>query len=401
MSDLRDLLALAWNAVRSHRLRSLLSMLGIAIGIAAVILLTSIGEGTRRYILGMFTQFGTNLLGIHPGKTETIGVPGVLGGTTRKLTIDDAEAVARLPGVTAVVPVTIGTARVEAGGRGRSVYVYGVTPDVPEVWQFRARLGSFWPERDPRRGAQAVVLGATVKREIFGDHNPLGRFVRVGGARFRVVGVMEAKGRFLGIDLDDSAWIPVATAMNLFNLTELNEIDVLYANVHQTDQVVAAVRRLLTDRHGGKEDFTIVTQQAMLEVFGNVMDVITMSVGAIAGISLLVGAIGILTMMWITVNESTAEIGLLRALGARRSQVLGLFLLQAGLLATAGGAIGVAAGIGLGQALRLAFPGLPVSTLPEYVLAALALSFTVGLLSGALPARRAARLDPVEALRAE
>jgi putative ABC transport system permease protein len=396
-----DLLVLAWNALRSHRLRSVLSMLGIAIGVAAVVLLTSIGEGTRRYILGMFTQFGTNLLGVHPGKTQTTGIPGVLGGTTRKLTLDDAEALARLPSVTGVVPVTIGTARVEAEGRGRSVYVYGVTPEVPEVWQFRVRTGAFWPAGDPRRGAPVVVLGPTVKRELFGDQNPLGRFVRVGGARFRVIGVMEAKGRFLGIDIDDSAYIPVATAMDLFNLTELNEIDVLYASAYETDRVVEAIRRLLTDRHGGTEDFTIVTQQAMLEVFDNVMDVITMSVGAIAGISLLVGAIGILTMMWIAVGERTAEIGLLRSLGATREQVRLLFLGEATALATLGGVAGLAAGLGLCALLRAAVPGLPVATPPVFVVAAVAVSVTTGLASGVLPAQRAARLDPIEALRAE
>ncbi len=396
-----DLFRLALGAVRGHRLRSALSMLGIAIGVAAVILLTSIGEGTRRYMIGQFSQFGTSLLGIHPGKSETLGLPGVLGGTTHKLTIEDAAAVARLPGVVEVVPVALGVARVEARGRGRSVYIYGATPNVPLAWKFRVRQGSFWPVGDPRRGQQAAVLGPKLKRELFGESNALGQFVRIAGARFRVVGIMESKGQFLGFDIDDAAYVPVASALKLFNLSELTEIDVLYAHVGLTGRVVEEIRSVMTRRHAGREDFTIVTQAAMLEVFDNVMNIVTLSVGAIAGISLLVGAIGILTMMWIAVGERTAEIGLARAIGASRRQVTLLFLLEAAALATAGGLAGVAAGLGLAALLRVAVPGLPVETPVAFVLLAVAVSVATGLASGALPARRAARLDPVEALRAE
>jgi putative ABC transport system permease protein len=396
-----DYLLLGFGAVRSHRLRSFLSMLGIAIGIAAVMLLTSIGEGTRRYLLAQFTQFGTNILQINPGKTETLGIPGVLGGTTHKLTIDDAEAVARLPGVQKIVPVAIGQARVEAEGRGRSVPVYGVTADVPAVWKFEIGQGSFLPAGDPRRGASVAVLGPTLKRELFGDANALGHFVRIAGVRLRVIGVMAPKGRLLGFDVDDSAYVPVKTAMQMFNLDELIEIDVLFSHEGLTDRVVEAIRTLLSGRHAGKEDFTITTQTAMLEVFGNVMDVITTAVGAIGAISLLVGAIGILTMMWIAVNERVHEIGLLRSLGATDHQVLRLFLLEAVILTVLGGLGGVGLGLAVSLALRLALPGLPVYTPPGYVAAALAVSAVTGLLAGVVPARRAARLHPIDALRAE
>jgi putative ABC transport system permease protein len=376
-------------------------MLGIAIGVASVILLTSVGEGTKVYMLTQFTQFGTNILGINPGKAKTMGVPGVLGGTTRKLTIDDAEALARIPGVEKVAPIAMGQARVEGGGRGRSVLVYGVTPDIADALQLRVRVGSFWPRGDPRQGAALATLGPKLARELFGDRSPLGRFVRIAGARFRVVGVMEPKGQMLGFDLDDTAWIPVASAMKVFNLDELFEIDVLYSHPAVAEKVEEAARRLLTERHGGNEDFTITSQAAMLEVFGNVMNVVTMSVGAIAGISLLVGATGILTMMWIAVGERTGEIGLVRSLGASREQVLRLFLAEAAVLSTLGGAAGIAGGLGLCAVLRLAFPGLPVHTPLAFVLAALFVSLATGLTAGALPARRAAALDPIEALRAE
>jgi putative ABC transport system permease protein len=396
-----DLTRLAFGAIAGHRLRSLLSMVGIAIGIAAVILLTSIGEGTRRYILTQFAQFGTNLIAIHPGKAETSGMPGVFSGTTHHLTIDDAEALARIPGVERVVPITVGTARIEAGSRARSVAVQGVTPDIQTVLGFRPRLGRFWPAGDPRRGAPFTVLGPTLSRELFGDASPLGQLVRIGGTRFRVVGVMESKGEMLGFDLDDMAYVPVATAMRLFNLRDLGEIDLTYTPAEATARIEAAVTRVLRERHGGREDFTVTTQQAMLDVFGNVMGMVTMAVGAIAGISLLVGAIGILTMMWITVRERTQEIGLARAVGASATQVAALFLVEASMVAVLGGAGGVAIGFGLGAAIRWLVPGLPVETPLSFVLLALAVSLGVGLLSGVLPAQRAARLDPIEALRAE
>jgi putative ABC transport system permease protein len=397
----RDLLHLAAGSLRAHRLRSFLSMLGIAIGVAAVILLTSIGEGTRVYMLSQFTQFGTNILAINPGKAKTIGIPGVLGGTTRKLTIDDAEALARISGVETVVPVVMGNARVEAGERGRSVSVLGATPDLPTLWRFGARQGSFWPKGDPRRGAPLAVLGPKLARELFGDRSALGEFVHVAGGRFRVVGVMEPKGQMMGFDIDDLAYVPVASAMDLFDLDELMEIDLIYSAVRETARVEAEAKRVLAVRHGGTEDFTVTSQEAMLDVFGNVMDVVTMAVGAIAGISLLVGATGILTMMWIAVGERTSEIGLVRALGASRRQVQALFLAEAAALAGLGGVAGVVLGLGVGAALRLAVPGLPVETPVRFVVAGLVVSVATGLVSGVAPARRAALLDPIEALRAE
>jgi putative ABC transport system permease protein len=398
---LRDLLQLAGGAIAGHRLRSGLSMVGIAIGIAAVILLTSIGEGTRRYILAQFSQFGTNLIAIHPGKAETSGMPGVFSGTTHHLTIDDAQALGRIAGVERVVPTAFGTARVEAGQRARNVAVNGVTPEIQTVWKFRTRQGVFWPENDPRRGAPLTVLGPKLARELFAEENPLGRFVRIGGTRFRVVGVMEPKGEMLGFDLDDTAYVPVATAMQIFNLTDLSEVDLTYTPAEAGPRIEAEVKRVLKGRHDDEEDFTVTTQQAMLDVFGNVMGMITMAVGAIAGISLVVGAIGILTMMWITVRERTEEIGLARAIGASAAQVGALFLAEASIVALLGGAAGVAIGLGLGAVLRWFVPGLPVETPPSFVLLALGVSLAVGLVSGVMPARRAAQLDPIEALRAE
>jgi putative ABC transport system permease protein len=397
----RESLRLAWGAIASHRLRSMLTMLGILIGIAAVILLTSIGEGTRLYVLSEFTQFGTNIMAVNPGKSTTSGAPGALAGTTRKLTPGDAEALRRVHGVLQVVPVVMGMAEVEARGRSRSVFVYGVNSELPAVWKFAVRQGSFLPEMDLDRAAPLVVLGPTLKREIFAERNALGQYVRIGGFRFQVIGVMESKGLVLGWDMDDSAYVPVASAQRMFNRDELIEVDLSFAPQLDSATVARDVERLLIERHDGEEDFTITTQTEMLDVMGRVMGMVSLAVGGIGAISLVVGAIGILTMMWISVNERTTEIGLAKAVGAGSGQILGLFLFEAALLSLVGGALGVAVGAGIARAIRLALPGLPVHTPVRYVGFALAVSLAVGLASGVLPARRAARMDPVRALREE
>ncbi len=388
-------------AILDHRQRSLLTMVGIMIGIASVILLTSIGEGTRLYILHEFTQFGTNLVSVNPGKTQTSGMPGAVGGTIHDLTVEDTEALARIPGVVKAVPVAMGAAPVEYAGRERNVFIYGVTADGPEAWSMGVRAGRFLPEGDPRRGAPLSVLGPTVKRELFGEKNALGEYVRIGGQRFLVIGMMASKGQFLGFDIDDAVYIPVALAKQLFNRDDLAEIDLLLSNTSVIDSVVADMQRILIDRHNGEEDFTITTQTGMLETLDRVIRIVSLAVVGIGAISLLVGAIGILTMMWISVNERTSEIGLAKALGATPRQILWLYLSEAAVLSTIGGAMGLVAGMGLAWLIRLAVPALPVHTPPEYILLALAVSSTVGLLSGILPARRAAALDPVEALAAE
>lgn len=396
-----DLFRFAASSVLAHRLRSILTMLGIVIGIASVTLLTSVGQGTREYILSEFTQFGTNLLQINPGKTTTAGIPGAMGGTVRKLTLDEAAEISRLPGVERVVPVSFGQARVVAGERGRSVFVYGVTSDVPAVWKFDVAQGRFLPSGDPRRGAPVAVLGPTLARELFGDANALGARVRIGGRRFQVIGVMAPKGQMLGFDIDDSAYVPVSVAQQLFNQDELVEIDVLFSRAAESSVVVEDIRRLLKHRHDGEEDFTIMTQTEMLATADRILGIVSWAVSSIGAISLIVGAIGVLTIMWISVGERTGEIGLLKAIGATPSQVLLIFLVEALMLSVTGGAVGVAGGVGIATVIGFLFPGLPFSTPFAYVLAALITSLVVGLASGVLPALRATRLDPVDALRAE
>ena len=398
---LTDALTLAIRAITSQRLRSFLTLLGIAVGIAAVILLTSIGEGIHRYVLAEFTQFGTNVIGVHPGRTKTGGAAlHGLPSSARPLSLDDAEALARLPNVVAVTPSAFGNAEVNANGRLRRVSVYGVGPGMLTVFKGKVRSGQFLPADDAGSARAQVVLGPKLKNELFGSENALGTRVRIGGLQFRVIGIMEPKGQFLGIDLDDTAFIPAARALELFNREGLNEIDIAVAEGVPSASVVAAVKEVMKARHG-REDVTIISQEEMLATLGGILDVLTMAVGALGGISLLVGGVGIITIMTIAVSERTNEIGLLVALGARRQTILGLFLGEAVALAAIGGLVGLLLGIGLAQMIGLFVPALPVHTPLSFVLLAEALAAAIGLAAGVLPARRAARLDPVEALRAE
>jgi putative ABC transport system permease protein len=395
------MLGFVMGALTGHRLRSGLSALGVAIGVATVILLTSLGEGTREYIVAQFTQFGTSLIMINPGKVETLGIPGVLGGTTHKLDIDDAEALRQIPGVEHLVPFVMGQAQVEGGGRGRHVFVFGTTHEFPFTMSWDVAQGTFLPKIGPRRQGSHAVLGPKLARELFDDDSPLGKRIRIGGRSFFVVGIMQSKGQMVGFDLDDAAYVPVASAMDLFDVDELTEIDVLAASNEAIPFVANGVRRVLMDRHRGQEDFTITTQQEMLDAFGRVISMVTVAVSGIAGISLLVGGVGILTIMWISVHERINEIGLLRALGLTPAGVARLFLLEAMVIAVIGGAAGIALGLSIAALIHAVAPGLPLTTPTSAVVAALTMSLIVGVASGYLPARRAAKLDPVEALRAE
>jgi len=260
--------------------------------------------------------------------------------------------------------------------------------------------GRFLPPDDPTSARALVTLGSKVRHELFGDANPLGARIDIGGSRFRVIGVMESKGQILGVDLDDSVYIPAARALELFNREGLMEIHVVHAPDANVDKVVDGIRKALLARHG-REDFTITPQQQMLDVLSSVLDVLTFAVGALGGVSLLVGGVGILTIMTIAVSERTSEIGLLRALGARRQQIRGLFLGEAMLLSGLGGALGLALGIGIAQLLHAVFSALPVHTPWTYALAAEIIAIGIGLVAGVAPANKAAMLDPLEALRAE
>ncbi|MEE8553392.1 MAG: ABC transporter permease [Desulfobacterales bacterium] len=387
-------------ALFSQRMRSFLTTLGITVGIASVVLLTSLGEGVHRFVLSEFTQFGTNLIGVTPGKSTTAGMSGGIISNVRPLSMDDAAALKRIPNIIAVAPVVQGNAPVEFGKRSRRTYIFGVGPQAPKVWQIRVAKGHFFTADDPSASRAFAVLGSKVRDELFVGENPLGRRIRIGGERYRVIGVMESKGQLLGFDLDDAVYIPTSRALAIFNRDSLMEIDLLYATGSSADQVAKKIKKLLMARHGA-EDFTIITQEQMLDVLGSVLGILTLAVGAVGGISLLVGGVGILTIMTIAVNERTAEIGLLRAIGAERRHILFLFIGEAVVLSSIGGLAGLIIGAGGAWFLGVAVPALPTHTPWSYVVLAEILAAFIGLLAGVLPAHRAANLDPIEALRAE
>ena len=397
---LSDLVSFTYVSLKAHRLRTVLTALGIAVGIAAVILLTSIGEGLHRFVIDEFTQFGTNIIGINPGRIQTHGVPLGAVNTVRPLTVDDALALRRAPYVQAAVPVTQGNAEITHAGRSRRVTLYGVGSQFSSAFRMHVALGQFLPDDDPRAPRAFAVLGSKAALELFASGNPLGERIRVGGGRYRVIGVMQSKGQVLGFDLDDTVFIPVGRALEMFNRESLMEIDVTYDPTAPLAEVEEGLKRILTLRHGS-EDYTVTPQQKMLEVFGTVLNAITFAVAAIGGISLVVGGVGVLTILTIAVAERTAEIGLLRAIGATRGRILVLFLCEAALLAAVGGAAGLLMGWGGALALHVALPALPVHIPWNYAVLAEMVAVGVGLAAGVMPARRAARLDPLEALRSE
>ncbi len=395
-----DVLRFAFNAVRAQRQRSGLTILGTAVGIATVVLLTALGEGLRQYIVSEFTQFGTNLIGVQPGRASTMG--GSVGqiSTNRPLSIDDARALQRVSILTGVVPMIQGNAQVEVGERRRRTMVFGVSADMPHTFRMALAIGQFLPPQDYDHAQAFAVLGAKMHRELFGSASPLGARVRIGDDSFRIIGVMQPKGQFLGFDLDDTLYIPVGKAAAIFNREGLHEIDVLYREGLSSEHVKSVIKRVLIARHG-KEDFSLTAQDQMLKVMGSILTVLTAGVAALGGISLVVGAVGIATIMTIALTERTAEIGLMRALGARRRDILGCFLAEAAALGALGGLAGVLLAGVIVAAARALLPSVPLTIAWPYAVAALAIASSIGIAAGLAPAARAAGLDPIEALRAE
>ena len=387
-----------FNAVISNRSRSLLTALGIAIGITSVSLLTAIGEGVQQYVLESFSQFGTRIIAIHPGRKDTHGAGGLLS-TIRPLTLQDAAALRRLPGVEHIVPVVQGTGAVEYFKRQRSGVILGVGADMSEAWGFKVALGSFF-SADLDQGRSVAVLGYTMRKELFAETNPLGQHIRIGGRRFRVIGAVAKKGQMLGIDMDDVVYIPAQSALQMFNRESLMEIDVVFAANTSLKRMEQAITTLLRQRHG-RDDVSLTSQNDMLASMENILSILKMSVAALGGISLLVGAVGILAIMSTTVRERTAEIGLLRAIGASKPLILRLFLVEAVLLAMFGGVLGLLLLLLLQALFSVLLPGLPMVFQPFFIVLALWVSGLIGLLAGVVPAVQAANLDPVEALHEE
>jgi len=392
-----DVAGFAVGALRGHRLRTSLSVAGVAVGIAAVVALTALGEGARSYVTREFTSLGSNLLIVIPGKVETTGVMP-FGGVTHDLTLDDARAVRRrVPGVVRVASIAIGAEAVHWQDRSRSVPVLGVTASYQKIRQLEISGGRFLAPGEGEQGGNQLVLGAKAAHELFRGANPLGRVVRVGSWRFRVIGVMAPKGRALGFDFDDLVLIPVKTAMQMFNRTSLFRV---LAEVESSGRLAPAkegVLRLLEQRHRA-EDVTVVTQDAVLSAFSSILGVLTLTLAGLASVSLSVAGVGIMNVMLVAVSERRREIGILKAVGAGNRQVLAAFLAEAVVLSTVGGALGVGLGAIAVQIFVAFYPTFPASPPAWSIAAAMAVAVAVGVGFGVWPARRATRLDPVAAL---
>lgn len=393
-----DTVAFSWTALSRQRRRSALSVLGVMVGVAAVVVLTALGEGARRYVTNEFASLGTNLLMVMPGHNETTGTFPGAGGVPNDLSLDDTRALQReVREARLVVPLAMGNDTVSYGERRRQVAVAGSTPEFLEVRHLRVGSGSFLPPGDIDRGAAVAVLGPKVARELFGAESPLGRVIRIGDWRMRVIGVLAPKGRQLGMDVDDLVIVPVATAMRIFDLSSLFRVMIevrAHADLERARERVLAV---ITERHD-EEDVTCITQDSVVGALSQILTVLTLAVGAVGAVSLAVAGLGVMNLMLVSVSERTEEVGLLKALGASRRQVLQVFLTEAVLLSGAGALAGLGLGWGLVRGFVALYPNFP-ATPPYWAVAAVLLTAVlVGGVFGVLPARRATRLDPVVAL---
>lgn len=395
-----DTLRFASRAALGYPARTALMVLAMAIGVAAVVVLTALGDGARRYVVGQFASLGANLVIVLPGRTETGGVSAgtFITSTPRDLTVADAAALRRVPLVSRVAPLALGNSEISAGGRLREVMVLGTTADYIDIRHYSLARGRFLARDDFSRAAAVAVIGDTLRRELFGNEAAVGRMIRVGDSRLRVIGVMAPSGQGLGMNADELVIVPVATAQAMFNTSSLFRI---MAEVRGRDALEPAQRQieqLLRARRDGELDFTLITQDAVLGTFDRILGALTLAVAGIAAISLAVAGILVMNVMLVAVTQRTGEIGLLKALGARARDIRLAFLMEAALLSLAGAVAGFALGHLGAWGIRLALPVLPAWPPQWAVGAALGTALVTGLLFGVMPARRAARLDPVQAL---
>lgn len=394
----KDALTLSFRTVVSYRLRALLILLAMALGVAAVVVLTALGDGARRFVVNQFASLGTNLVIVLPGRAETSGgFPGAMvGETPRDLTIEDAASLATLPGVHLYAPLNVGAVEISAGGRLREITVLGSTSDLIVIRHMRIAQGSFTAGNGPNPAE--IVLGAALARELFPLGNALGQRIRLGDRRFRVAGIFAAQGESMGFNTDEIAIIPVDHAQSLFNTQSLFRILIEASSRASIEPVKAAVRAAIKLRHDGEEDVTVITQDAILVTFDRILRALTFAVSGIAAISLAVAGILVMNVMLVAVSQRTSEIGLLKALGATRQDIKRLFLMETLWLALAGAAVGIALGYLGSLGLRLAYPQLPAYPPVWASLAAIATAVITGIVASLLPASKAAKLNPVLAL---
>jgi putative ABC transport system permease protein len=396
----RDVIRFGWLALNGYRTRTILMLVAMTIGVAAVLMLTALGEGARRYVRNEFASLGTNLVIVLPGRSETAGVGlGTMTGVTpRDLTLDDVRVLTRNSLITQIAPMNVGAAQISWQARKREVPVLGSTHELLSIRHWQMAQGSFLPQGDWNRPTPVCVIGAKVRNEIFGAHAALGQWVRLGENRYRVIGIIGSEGRSIGVDVQEVVIIPVASAQQLFNVPSLFRVLIEAKTRAAIPKVIKFTEDTLQARHQGERDVTVITQDAVLATFDRILGALTYSVGGIAAISLGVAGILIMNVMLIAVSQRTAEIGLLKALGASSRSVEVLILVEALLLSVLGGVIGLIIGQLGAWALRAALPQLEAYPPDWAVFASMLVAVVTGALFSLLPARKAARLDPVLAL---
>ena len=395
-----DLIRFARDAATGNPLRTSLLVLAMSIGVAAVVVLTALGDGARRYVVNEFSSLGTNLVIVLPGRSQTGGFsPGnAVTSTPRDLTIDDAQALLRAHAVRRVAPLAVGTSEISYGGRLREVMVAGTTAQYIDVRTLKIAQGRFLADGDWRRGASEAVIGAKIRDELFAAEPALGQLVRIGDRRFRIIGVMASSGQGLGMNTDELVIVPVSLAQAMFNSNTLFRILVEAHSREAIEPAKAQVTELIKLRHEGEEDVTVITQDAVLATFDKLLGTLTLAVAGIAAISLAVAGILVMNVMLVSVTQRTAEIGLLKALGATGRTIRTAFLTEAAMLSLAGAVLGFLIGHAGAAVIRQLYPVFPAYPPDWAVIAGLGTALITGILFGVLPARQAARLDPVESL---
>ncbi len=389
----------AFLSIRSQILRAALIVLAMSIGIASVTILTTLGESARRYIVNEFQSLGTNLVIVLPGRTETTGgQPPLFGETPRDLTLDDANALLKSRYVAAIAPINVGSAPVSSLGLERETTILGSTASLRRVRHLKMAEGRFLPDIESDKSLPVCVIGQTIKREIFAKQKALGQWMRINDRRFRVIGVLASEGESIGVDFDEIVVIPVASAQALFNTESLFRILVEAKSKSAMYKAVGDIGKIIEIRHEGEEDITIITQDSVIGAFDEILTALTLTVASIAAISLAVAGVLVMNVMLVSVAQRTSEIGLLKALGASESQLIGLFLAEAAILCLAGAVIGMLVGQFVVSVLQIIYPEFPLLIPGWALMAALLVSLTTGLIFGVFPARKAARLDAVLAL---